>query len=206
MACRPRVAFRSSIQPFTPFRSLYGSAATLQRQQKLCRSAVRDRSSQLTRAELKVGSKMQDYPDYYRVLKSTEGASVALSNYEGKKPVVLFFYPRAATPGCTKQACAFRDAFGKFKDIGAEVFGISSDDVQKNSEFAKAQRLPFPLLTDQSEFLRKSFGIKGDLLGLLPGRQTFVIDKNGKIVLSFNDQFNPEKHVVEALDVVKTLV
>ena len=112
---------------------------------------------------------------------------------------------QAATPGCTKQACAFRDAFGKFTDIGAEVFGISSDDVQKNSEFAKvrlaqmaqesrkalqtpfwrsscgnestlagrvsighcvqAQRLPFPLLTDQSEFLRKSFGIKGDLLG-----------------------------------------
>ena len=107
---------------------------------------------------------------------------------------------QAATPGCTKEACAFRDAYGKFQDAGAEVFGISSDDVQKNSEFAKvtplprclcthfsddawhvrcwhthvrcsgslasqAQRLPYPLLTDQSEFLRKSFGIKGDLLG-----------------------------------------
>ena len=110
-----------------------------------------------------------------RVLKSTEGSAIALSNYEGKKPVVLFFYPRvrqaaaqemcthiaqalkrcicnpegvhlmqAATPGCTKQACAFRDSYGKFKDVGAEVFGISSDNVQKNSEFAKVMPTDLP--------------------------------------------------------------
>ena len=69
---------------------------------------------------------------------------MALSNYEGKKPVVLFFYPRAATPGCTREACAFRDAYGKFKDAGAEVFGISSDTVDANGEFAKVD-LPFSL-------------------------------------------------------------
>ncbi|KAK9915521.1 hypothetical protein WJX75_000190 [Coccomyxa subellipsoidea] len=163
-------------------------------------------SLSLVKAELKMGSKLQDYPDYYRVMKASDGTSVALSKFEGKSPVVVFFYPKAATPGCTKEACAFRDAYGKFKDAGAEVFGISSDGVQANSEFAKAQRLPFPLLTDQSEFLRKSFGIKGDMLGLLPGRQTYVIDKSGKVALSFNDQFNPEKHVEEALKVIKTLV
>ena len=76
-------------------------------------------------------------PPTCRVLKASDGSAVALSNYEGKKPVVLFFYPKAATPGCTKEACAFRDSYGKFKDVGAEVFGISSDDVQKNREFAK---------------------------------------------------------------------
>ena len=77
-----------------------------------------------------------------RVLKATDGKSVALSNYEGKKPVVLFFYPRAATPGCTREACAFRDAYGKFKDAGAEVFGISSDTVDANGEFAKVGSHP----------------------------------------------------------------
>ena len=81
-------------------------------------------------------------PDHCRVLKATDGKSVALSNFEGKKPVVLFFSPRAATPGCTREACAFRDAYGKFKDAGAEVFGISSDPVDKNSEFAKVQLQP----------------------------------------------------------------
>ncbi|KAK9831750.1 hypothetical protein WJX74_007917 [Apatococcus lobatus] len=161
------------------------------------------RQTLLPRAALSKGESLDDYSDYFRVLKSTSGSSVALSNFKGKKPVVLFFYPAASSPGCTKQACSFRDAYGKFVDAGAEVFGISSDDLEKNRKFAKEQRLPFPLLCDQGSFLRKSFGIKSDLLGLLPGRQTFIIDKSGKCVLSFNDQFGAEKHVGEALKVIE---
>ncbi|KAL0044580.1 hypothetical protein WJX82_001321 [Trebouxia sp. C0006] len=155
---------------------------------------------------LSVGDKLQDFPDYYRVLQKSTGGGVALSSLEKKKPVVLFFYPKAGTPGCTKEACKFRDEYGKFVDAEAEVFGISSDTTEANAAFAQKERLPFPLLTDQSDFLRKSFGIKADLFGMLKGRQTFVIDKNGKCVMSFNDQMGAEKHVDEALQVVKTLV
>ena len=79
--------------------------------------------------------------------------------------------PQAGTPGCTKEACKFRDEYGKFVDRDVEVFGISSDTPEKNLEFAKKERLPFPLLSDQNDFLRKSFGIKGDLFGMLKGRQ-----------------------------------
>lgn len=78
---------------------------------------------------------------------------------------------QAGTPGCTKEACKFRDEYGKFVDRDVEVFGISSDTPEKNLEFAKKERLPFPLLSDQNDFLRKSFGIKGDLFGMLKGRQ-----------------------------------
>ena len=78
---------------------------------------------------------------------------------------------QAGTPGCTKQACKFRDEYSKFTDADVEVFGISSDSREKNAEFAKKERLPFPLLTDQSDFLRKSFAIKGNVFGLLKGRE-----------------------------------
>ena len=78
---------------------------------------------------------------------------------------------QAGTPGCTKEACKFRDEYGKFVDRDVEVLGISSDTPEKNKEFAQKERLPFPLLSDQNDFLRKSFGIKGDLFGMLKGRQ-----------------------------------
>jgi len=130
---------------------------------------------------------MQDYPDYYRVLKASDGSSVALSSFENKKPVVLAFYPKAATPGCTKQVCAMRDNYSELSKKAA-VFGISGDEPATNAAFAAAQNLPFPLLTDASSFLRKSFGVKGDMMGLLPGRQTIVIDKKGKVCGGTGDE------------------
>ena len=84
---------------------------------------------------------------------------------------MLFFYPKASTPGCTKEACKFRDEYSVFKDAGAVVLGISSDAPEANAEFAKAQRLPFPLLSDTGGEVRKALGVKGDLFGLVPGRQ-----------------------------------
>lgn len=156
----------------------------------------------IVKAQLQVGSKLDDFPDYYRVLKTSDGATVSLAGFKGKKPVVLFFYPKAGTPGCTKEACKFRDEYEKFVKAGVAVFGISNDSPEENAAFSQAQRLPYPLLTDQNGILRKTFGIKSDMLGLLPGRQTYVIDKQGKCVLSFNDQLNAEKHVDEALRVL----
>ncbi|KAJ9513914.1 hypothetical protein QJQ45_021001, partial [Haematococcus lacustris] len=165
----------------------------------------------LLQAELKVGDKMSDYADYYRVLNRSDGGAVSISSFQGKKPVVLFFSlcnasatdPKAGTPGCTKEACKFRDEYQRFEEAGAAVFGISSDSPDVNAAFAKEQGLQFPLLTDGNSILRKTFGIKADLLGLLPGRQTYVIDINGKVILSFNDQFNAEQHVSMALNALQ---
>lgn len=122
------------------------------------------------------------------------------SQLEDTSPAVL----QTATP-----VLAYRTPRSKFElkcVIYIQVFGISSDEPEQNAKFAKDNNLNFPLLSDQGQFLRKSFGIKADLLGLLPGRQTFVIDKQGKVQLSFNDQFGAEKHVGEALQVIERLV
>lgn len=122
-----------------------------------------------------------------------------------KKGLVLFFYPKAATPGCTKEACSFRDQYQVFQDAGAEVVGISGDGVEAQKSFASGNRLPFPLLSDTGDIVRKGFGIPNDMFGLLPGRQTYVISKDGKCVLAFNDALNFEAHVKSALDAVKVL-
>ncbi|KAG2433170.1 hypothetical protein HYH02_012713 [Chlamydomonas schloesseri] len=159
----------------------------------------------VVRAELKVGEKLEDYPNYYKVLKTSDNKTISLSSFKGKQPVVLFFYPKAATPGCTKEACRFRDEYSRFTSAGAAVFGISSDSPAENAAFAKANNLPYPLVTDENSILRKTFGIKGDFLGLLPGRQTYVIDVNGKCVMAFNDQLNVEQHVDEALKALATV-
>jgi peroxiredoxin Q/BCP len=119
--------------------------------------------------------------------------------------VVLFFYPKAGTPGCTKEVCSIKSAYAQLAATGAAIFGISSDDPATNKAFADAHSLPFPLLTDPSGFLRKSFEIKGDLLGLLPGRQTIVIDKAGVVVKVFNSQFDIDAHVSEALSALKAV-
>lgn len=165
----------------------------------------RSRSLVQTQA-MKVGDSLRDSPEFYRVLKASDGSiqSLAMFVNEHKQPVVLFFYPAAGTPGCTKEACKFRDEYSKFVDSGAVVFGISSDAPEKNAEWAKQQRLPFLLLTDPSGIMRKTFGIPNDLL-FLPGRQTYVFDPNGKCVLAFNSQLDAEKHVDEALEALRGL-
>ena len=141
-------------------------------------------------------------PDYYRVLKADDGSSVALSSFENKQPVVLAFYPAASTPGCTKEMCAFRDAWRSLQDAGATVVGISGDAPDANAAFAAAQGLPFDLLTDSGNFVRTAFAIKADFLGLLPGRETIVV-KQGKVVKTFNSQFGIDDHIAEALAAVK---
>lgn len=137
-------------------------------------------------------------------LKDQNGRSVSLSQFKGK-PVVLYFYPADETPGCTKQACAFRDSYEKFKKAGAEVVGVSGDSSESHKNFAKKYKLPYTLLSDEGNKLRKDWGIPGDFFGSLPGRQTYVIDKKGVVQLVFNNQFQPEKHVDETLKILQSM-
>ena len=148
---------------------------------------------------LAVGDKAPSF-----TLNDQNGKAVSLSDFAGRKNVVVYFYPKDDTPGCTKESCTFRDQYTAFTDIGAEVVGISSDSEQSHRSFADKYRLPFPLLADAGGAVRKQFGVPKSL-GLLPGRVTFVIDKQGTIRHVFNSQLNPTKHVDEAIAVLKTL-
>lgn len=148
---------------------------------------------------VKVGDSAPDF-----TLKSQFGVEVRLSDFRGKKPVVLYFYPKDFTSGCTKEACAFRDSYEAFKEAGAEVIGVSTGTPEKHSEFAAAYRLPFILLADEGARVRTLYGVPTSM-GLIPGRVTYIIDKNGEVKHIFNSQMNPEKHVEEALRILKTL-
>lgn len=139
-------------------------------------------------------------PDFE--LKDKDGQVVRLSNFRGKQSVVLYFYPKDDTPGCTAQACSFRDSYEDFKAAGAEVIGISSDSGSAHIKFTERHRLPFVLLSDIIGKVRKAYGAY-DLLGLIPGRVTFVVDKEGRVIHKFDSQLNPTKHIAEALAKLK---
>ena len=109
-----------------------------------------------------------------------EGDRVDIANFIGK-PMVIFFYPKDDTPGCTREACAFRDDYSEFADIEASVFGISEDSVDAHQRFRKRHNLPFDLLSDADNKVRKQFGVRGSFFGLIPGRVTYVIDQLGII-------------------------
>jgi peroxiredoxin Q/BCP len=127
---------------------------------------------------------------------------VRLSEFRGRKAVVLYFYPKDDTPGCTKESCAFRDSYQDFQDAGAEVIGVSSDSAESHGRFAAKHRLPFTLLADQGAQVRKRYGVPATL-GLLPGRVTFVIDRAGIVRHVFNSQFQATQHVSEALEALR---
>jgi len=135
-------------------------------------------------------------------LKDQDGRLVNLDKFKGK-PLVLYFYPADESPSCTKQACAFRDSYEKFKKSGAEVVGVSGDSPESHKAFKKKYRLPFTLLSDEGNKLRKDWEIPTDFFGALAGRQTYVIDKDGKVQLIFNNQFEPDKHIVETLKILQ---
>lgn len=123
----------------------------------------------------------------------------------GAKPLVLFFYPRDNTPGCTFEACSFRDRYEDFTNLGAEVIGISADSAKSHQGFSKRFNLPYILLSDRGNEVRKLFKVGNRFFNLLPGRETFVIDIKGKIVMVFNN-ISATRHMHEALAAVKGLV
>lgn len=132
------------------------------------------------------------------------GKPFRLHDLVGSKTMVVYFYPKDETAGCTAEACGFRDAYEDFTGAGAEVIGISADSAASHESFAKHHRLPFVLLSDPEGKAQAAFGIK-KTLGLIPGRVTFVIDRSGVIQYVFDSQIRVGKHVQEALAVVKRL-
>ncbi|MDE3196107.1 MAG: peroxiredoxin [Acidobacteriota bacterium] len=134
-------------------------------------------------------------------LKDQDGSIVRLRDLTAQGPVVLFFYPKDDTTGCTKEACRFRDDYAKFRDAGARVFGVSSDSESSHRDFASKYSLPYPLLSDPGGKVRKLYGATG-LFGLLPGRVTFVIGRDGVIRRVYSSQTNFERHAGEALAAV----
>ena len=146
-----------------------------------------------TRDRVDVGSKAPDF-----TLPTQSGQMLSLNEFLGEKPVVLFFYPKDDTPGCTKQACVFRDNNEVFKERDAEVIGISSDSVESHRGFAAKHNLPYTLLSDEDKKVRKLYGVP-NTLGLFPGRVTYIIDREGIVRHVFSSQLGAEKHVKEAI-------
>jgi peroxiredoxin Q/BCP len=149
---------------------------------------------------LQVGDKIPNFS-----AKDNNGNDFNSDSIIGNKPVVLYFYPKDNTPGCTAQACSFRDQYEDFKDLGAEVLGISSDSIGSHEKFIQKYKLPFILLSDSDKKIRNLFGVKPDLFGLLPGRVTYVADKNGIIQLVF-DSIAATNHIPRALESIKKML
>jgi peroxiredoxin Q/BCP len=142
-------------------------------------------------------------PDFTLPTQKT-GELFHLQDIIGKSFLVLYFYPKSETVGCTAEACSFRDSYEVFKQAGAEVIGVSSDSEETQQRFASKHKLPFILLSDKGGVLRKMYGVP-TTLGLLPGRVTYVIDKEGVVRHIFSDQLHATKHIHEALKVVQEI-
>lgn len=141
-------------------------------------------------------------PDFE--LPDENGNLVMLSKFRDNKTLVLFFYPKDHTAGCTKESCSFRDNYAGILELNAKIIGISGDSSESHKTFKKLNQLPFPLLSDQKGVVRKRYGVKRTL-GILPGRATFVIDNKGIIRHAVFSQFQIKKHVDEAMTFLKKL-
>ncbi len=138
-------------------------------------------------------------------LKDQNGNLFSLDSAVGKKNLVIYFYPKDDSPGCTKEACSFRDQFEIFNESDAMIIGISGQSVESHKNFAEKYRLSYTLLSDEGNKIRRLFGVSTSFFGLLPGRVTYVINKEGKVVFMFNSQLQATKHVDEALEILKKL-
>lgn len=143
--------------------------------------------------KLKIGDKAPDF-----ALQSSTGEKVTLSQFLGTKNVVIFFYPMDESPVCSREAEAFKDKYEAFKELNAEVVGVSSQSVESHRGFADHHGLPFILLSDVEGAVRKLYGVSATL-GVVPGRVTFVIDTEGVVKYVFSSQFQPARHADEAL-------
>ncbi|MBW4646527.1 MAG: peroxiredoxin [Goleter apudmare HA4340-LM2] len=148
---------------------------------------------------IKVGDTAPDFS-----LPAQDGLTVSLSQFRGQSAVVLYFYPKDDTPGCTAESCAFRDQYEVFKSAGAEVIGVSGDSSASHQQFAVKHNLPFTLLSDQGDRIRKLYGATA-AFGLFPGRVTYVIDQQGVVQYVFDSMFNFKGHVEEALKKLQAL-
>jgi len=157
-------------------------------------------SQNKTMNEIKIGSSVPEFS-----LPDQNGNLFDINSVLGKKNLVIYFYPKDDSPGCTKEACSFRDQFEDFHEADAVIIGISAQSVESHKEFAEKYKLTFTLLSDEGNKIRKLFGVPTNFLGLLPGRVTYIADKSGKVIYIFNSQTNATKHVDEALRILKEL-
>ena len=139
-------------------------------------------------------------------LKDQNNADFDIQSVLGKKIIVLYFYPKDGTPGCTAEACSFRDSYEDFKDLGCEVIGISSDTAQRHAKFAEKNRLTFTLLADTKKTVRNAFDVPTNLFGLIPGRVTYIIDKKGIVRYIYNSLTNAAGHIEESINAVKSII
>jgi peroxiredoxin Q/BCP len=146
----------------------------------------------ISRMQLRV---LDDAPQFESITDT--GEKFSLSDYREKSNVVLYFYPKDFTMGCTKEACSFRDYWEKVTALGATIIGVSSDDPETHARFKKEHSLQFTLVSDENNTIRKLYGVEGRFI---PSRITFVIDKRGKIRSIFNSQLNVTKHIEKALE------
>ncbi len=150
--------------------------------------------------KLEVGDKIPDF-----VLKDQNNNDFNIANFRGKQIMVIYFYPKDDTPGCTTEACAFRDGYEVFTDLDVKVIGISSDGVTSHKKFANKYNLPFTLLADTDKKAQKLFGVPKSFLGMIPGRVTYIVNKGGEVVHIFNSMTNAEKHITESLSIIKEM-
>jgi len=148
---------------------------------------------------VKEGDKAPDFE-----LQRQDGGFFRLYDLLKEKNVVLYFYPKDSTPGCTKQACEFRNQYEMFKEYGAEVVGVSSDSLQSHQKFERVHHLPFTLLSDMGGQIRSIYGVPRRL-GLLPGRVTYIIDKSKCVRAVYNSMNKPLEHINTALEVLRTI-
>lgn len=145
-----------------------------------------------------IGSEIPEFE-----LLDQNGVNFRITDHIGKKNLVIYFYPKDDTPGCTKEACYFRDQYDVFNQADALIIGISSQSVESHKQFAEKYRLNFTLLSDEGGKVRKIFGATS--LGFIPGRITYIVDKKGIVIYVFNSQIDAEKHVDEAIRILKEL-
>ena len=148
---------------------------------------------------VKVGDKAPDF-----TLPSQMGDNVTLSEFLGKKNIVLFFYPKDESQGCTREACKFRDSYDILTSLGAEVIGVSSQSVESHKSFATHHGLQFILLSDEGNKVRELYGVPSTL-GILPGRVTYISDKKSIVRHIFNSQTHVEQHAEEAIKILKEI-
>jgi peroxiredoxin Q/BCP len=153
-----------------------------------------------TMVKIEAGSSLPSF-----MLPDQDGNMVDINTLVGKKNMVIYFYPKDDSPGCTKEACYFRDQYEVFKQADALIIGISGQSVESHRKFADKYKLEYTLLSDKGNKVRKLFGVPANFFGALPGRVTYICDKNGKIVYVFNSQTQATRHVDEALRILRSL-